>query len=166
MKIALNENCKRNQECNVLLFWSAKHFPFSNYETLSHPGLSQPCWQNYNFQVAPYKHIKKWASAPSKDCLNPLPFLHRVGLYPCILPAQRIDSTPSCVWFSSSLIESRALTWTSKALLDSSQKDTGKELVSAENGRTPLCPTSSFFFFFSPWKKKPWWERAQFQLSQ
>lgn len=98
--------------------------------------------------------MKKQTSAPSKVYLNPLPFLHRVGLYPCILPAQRIDSTPSCVWFSSSLIENRALTWTLWALLDSSQKDTGKELVSEENGKTPLCPTSSFLFFFSSVKEK------------
>lgn len=147
-------------------FEALNFFSFSNYETLSRPGSSQLCWQNYNFQVAPYKHVKKQASAPSKVCLNPLPFLHRVGLYPCILPGQRTDSTPSCVWFLSSLIESRALTWTARALLDSSQKDTGKELVSAENGKTPLCPTSSFLFFFPRERKKPWWERAQFQLSQ
>lgn len=116
-----------------------------NYITLSHPSVFQPHWLSCNFQLAPYYCIEKQASVPSKVCLNPLPFLHRVGLSPCILPAQRIDSTPSCVWFSSSQTESRALTWTSRVQLDSSQKDTGKELLSATNGRTPLCPTSSFF---------------------
>lgn len=137
---------------------------FPKYITWTHPSVFQPYWLSCNFQVTPYYFIERQAPVPSKVSLNPLPFLHRVGLSPCILPAQRTDSTPSCVWFLSSQTESRALTWTSRVQLDSSQKDTGKELLSATNGRTPLCPTSSFFFFL-PCKKKPWWEWAQFQLS-
>lgn len=81
---------------------------------------------------------------------NTLPFLHRGGLNPCTPPAQRTDSTPSCAWSGTSLIGNRALIWTLRVLLDSSQKNTGKELLAAENGRTPLCPTSSFFFFLFP----------------
>lgn len=91
---------------------------------------------------------------------NALPFLHREGLNPCIPPAQRTDSTPSCAWFGTSLIGNRALIRTWRALLDSSQRNTGQALLAAENGRTPLCPTSSFFFLsFSCVRKKPWQEK-------
>lgn len=92
---ALKENCNRNlaflQGCNVSLFCDNR----IKIIRLHHINTSKS------------KHLHP------PNYLNPLPFLHRVGLYPCILQAQRTDSTPSCVWFSSSLIENRALTWTS-----------------------------------------------------
>lgn len=115
--------------------------------------LVLPSQQNDNSESYCKNASRKQACSLFKCWSNPLPFLHREGLYPCIPPAQRIDSTPSCAWFSASLIESRALIWTLRVQLDSSQKDTGKELLSAKNGRTPLCPTSSFFPLC---KKKPW----------
>ena len=91
---------------------------------------------------------------------NTLPFLHRAGLNPCTPPARRTDSTPSCASCATSLIGNRALIRTLRAPLDSSPKNTGKARSAEENGRTPLCPTSSFFFLsFSCVRKKPWRER-------
>lgn len=87
---------------------------------------------------------------------NTLPFLHRGGLNPCTPPARRIDSTPSCASYVTSLIGNRAWIRTLRAPLDSSPKNTGKARSAAGNGRTPLCPTSSFFFLsFSCVRKKP-----------
>lgn len=117
------------------------------------------------------KQKKKWATlCPNTDIDNnhwkiqetkALPFLHRAGLSPCIPPGQRTDSTPSCAWYGTSQIGNRALIRTLRVLLDSFQKNTGKVLLTAENGRTPLCPTSSFFFFssFSCVRRKPWQEK-------
>ena len=98
---------------------------------------------------------------------NTLPFLHRAGLNPCTPPARRTDSTPSCASCATSLIGNRALIRTLRAPLDSSPKNTGKARSAEENGRTPLCPTSSFFFsfFFLCKKKTLTREKAQFQLA-
>lgn len=85
---------------------------------------------------------------------NSLPCLHRGDLSPCILPARRTDSIPSCASFGTSLIENIAWIWTLAIQLDSSQRNKGRDLQAVENGTTLLCPASSFSFFLFAVKEK------------